>query len=61
MFRNTGPRYRCEETIKMDFREIGLEGVDWIYLAQNRDRWRDILNMIPNLRILQKTGNFSTS
>jgi hypothetical protein len=33
------PRRRWEDGIKMDFREIGLGGVDWIHLAQDRDLW----------------------
>jgi hypothetical protein len=32
------PRCRWEDNIKMDLREIGLEGVDWIHLAQDRDQ-----------------------
>jgi hypothetical protein len=32
------PRHRCEDGIRMDFMEIGLGGVDWILLAQDRDR-----------------------
>jgi hypothetical protein len=34
------PRRRCENGIRMDLREIGLGGVDWILLAHDRDRWR---------------------
>jgi hypothetical protein len=34
------PRRRWEDGIRMDLREIGLGGVDWIRLAQDRDRWR---------------------
>jgi hypothetical protein len=40
-------RQRWEDNIKMDLREIGL-GVDWIYLAQDRDRWRILMNTIPS-------------
>jgi hypothetical protein len=32
------PRCRCEDNIRMDIREIGLEGVDWMHLAQDRDQ-----------------------
>jgi hypothetical protein len=33
------PRHRWEGNIKMDLRDIGWEGVDWIHLAQDRDQW----------------------
>jgi hypothetical protein len=36
----------------MDLGEIGFGDVDWIYLAQDRDRWRVIVNMVMNLRVL---------
>jgi hypothetical protein len=35
----------------MDLREIGQEGVDWIYLAQDRDQWWDLVNIVMNLRV----------
>jgi hypothetical protein len=39
----------------MDFREIGLGGgVDWIRLAQDRDRWRAVVSAVMNLRVLVK-------
>jgi hypothetical protein len=46
------PRRRWEDGIRMDLREIGLESVDWIQLAQDRDRWRALVNMVMNLRIM---------
>jgi hypothetical protein len=36
-------RHRWEDNIKNDFRKIGLEGVDWIFLAQDRDQWWAVL------------------
>jgi hypothetical protein len=33
------PRCRCKENIKMDLREIGINGVNWIWLAQDRVQW----------------------
>jgi hypothetical protein len=36
----------------MDFREIGLESVDWIHLAPNRDRWRVLVNTVMNPWVL---------
>jgi hypothetical protein len=46
------PRRRWEDGIRMDLREIGLEGVYWIRLAQDRDRWRAVVSAVMNLRVL---------
>ena len=43
------PRRRWEDNIKMDLHEVGCEGIDWIDLAQNRDRWRALVNAVMNL------------
>jgi hypothetical protein len=45
------PRRRWENSIKMDFQELGWGGMDSIELAQDRDRWRDVGNAVMNLRI----------
>jgi hypothetical protein len=45
-------RRRWEDGIKMDLREIGWGGVEWIHLAQDRDRWRAVVNAVMNLRVL---------
>jgi hypothetical protein len=45
------PRRRWVDNIKMDFRDIGWDGMDWIDLAQNRDQWRALVNTVMNLRI----------
>jgi hypothetical protein len=45
-------RRRWEDGIRMDLSEIGWESVDWIQLAQDRHRWRDIVNTVINLRVL---------
>jgi hypothetical protein len=45
------PRRRWKE-IKMDLREFGWGGVEWIHLAQDRDRWRAVVNAVMNLRVL---------
>jgi hypothetical protein len=39
------PRLRWEDNIKMDLQEVGCEGMDWIAVAQGRDRWRAIVNV----------------
>jgi hypothetical protein len=44
------PRRRWVDNIKMDLREIGWDGMDWIGLAQDRDQWRALVNMVMNLR-----------
>ena len=44
-------RHRWEDNIKMDLQEIGCGGMDWIELAQDRDRWRALLNAVMNLRV----------
>jgi hypothetical protein len=45
------PRRRCVDNIKMDLREIGWDGADWINMAQDRDLWRALLNPVLNLRV----------
>jgi hypothetical protein len=64
------PRRRCVDNIKMDLREIGWDGTDWIHLAQDRDQWRalgehgneppgsikcwEVLEQLHNWRLLRK-------
>jgi hypothetical protein len=45
------PRRRWVDNIKIDLREIGWDGVDWIDMAQDKDQWRALVNMILNLRV----------
>ena len=45
------PRHRWEDNIKMDLQEVGCGGVDWIDLAQDRDRWWALVNAVMNLRV----------
>jgi hypothetical protein len=45
------PRRRWKDDIKMDFKEVGCGGMDWIGLAQDRDRWRALVNAVMNLRV----------
>jgi hypothetical protein len=45
------PRRRWVDSIKMDLREIEWDCMDWIYLAQDRDQWRALVNTEINLRV----------
>ena len=44
-------RRSWEDNIKMDLQEAGCGGMDWIELAQDRDRWRALVNAVMNLRV----------
>ena len=46
------PRHRWEDNIKMDLQEVGCVGMDWIELAQDRERWRALVNVVMNLWVL---------
>jgi hypothetical protein len=52
------PRSRWVDNIKMDLREIGWDGMEWIDLAQGRDQKRALVNTMMNLRVLQHVGKF---
>jgi len=45
------PRRRWKDNIKMDLQEVESDGMDWIELAQDRDRWRALVNAVTNLRV----------
>ena len=44
------PRFRLEDNIRMDLREVGFGCVEWMELAQDRDRWRALVSAVTNLR-----------
>ena len=54
------PRRRWKDNIKMDLQEVGFGLMDWIELAQDRDRWRALVSAVMNLRVLYNVGNFLT-
>jgi hypothetical protein len=45
------PRRRWEDNIKIDLQEVGWGDMDWIDLAQDRDRWRALVNAVMDLQI----------
>jgi len=45
------PRRRWVDNIRMDFQEVGCVFMDWIGLAQGRDRWRTLVSAVMNLRV----------
>jgi len=45
------PRRRWEDNIKMDLQEVGCRSVEWIELARDRDKWRELVTAVMNLRV----------
>ena len=45
------PRRRWEDSIRMDLQKVGCGGMDWIELAQDRDRWRAFVSAVMNFRV----------
>jgi len=45
------PRLRWEDNIKMDFKEEGNGDMNWVDLAEDRERWRALVNAVGNLRV----------
>jgi hypothetical protein len=54
-------RRKWQNNIKMNLKEVGCGGMDWIDLGQDRDRWRALVNALMNFRVSQNAGNFLTS
>jgi hypothetical protein len=46
------------DNIKMDLRDIGRDGVDWIDMAQDRGQWKALVNTVLKLRVSQNAGKF---
>ena len=55
------PRRKWENNIKMELQEIGCGGMDWIELAQDRDRCWALVNALMNFRVPLNAENFSNS
>jgi len=55
------PRRRWVDNNGTDLQEVGCGYMDWIGLAQDRDRWRTVVSAVKNLRVRWNAGNFSTS
>jgi hypothetical protein len=55
------PRRRWKDNIKMDLREVGWDGMDWIDLVQDRDQRRALVNMVMNLRVPPNIRQFLSS
>jgi hypothetical protein len=55
------PRRKWMDNIKMDLREIGSGGMDWIDLDQDGDQWGVLVNMVMKLRVPRNAGKFSNS
>jgi hypothetical protein len=55
------PRRRLVNSVKMDLREIGRDGMDWLDLAQDTDQWRALVNTVMNFRGPQNSEKFLSS
>jgi hypothetical protein len=55
------PRRRWNDNIKLELQEVGCGSMDWTELAQDRDRWRALMNAVMKLRVPQNAENFLTS
>jgi hypothetical protein len=55
------PRRRWVDNIRMDLQEVVCGYMDWVGLAQDRDRWRTLVSAVMNLRVPGNAGNFLTS
>ena len=53
------PRRRWEDNNKIDLQGVGCGGMDWMELAQDRDRWWVLVNAVMNLQVPQNAGNLT--
>jgi hypothetical protein len=42
------PRHRWKDNVRIHFREIGWEGVDWMHMVEDRDQWQAVMNVVMN-------------
>jgi hypothetical protein len=54
-------RCRWEDIIQMNLKQIGWEGMECVYLAQDRDKWQAVVSMVMNLWVVLDVGNFLTT
>jgi hypothetical protein len=45
------PKHKWEDNVRMDLREIGWEGVDWMHLAEDGDQCQDVVNVLMNFQV----------
>ena len=55
------PRRRWVDNVRTDFQEVGCVYMDWIGLAQDREKWQTLVSAVMNLRVPWNAGNFLTS
>jgi hypothetical protein len=55
------PGRKWEDNIKIEVRVIGWSGMDWIHLAQDKDQWRALVNMVINLQVPYSVEKFLSS
>lgn len=55
------PMHRWEGNVKMDLKDLQWKGVDWMYLAQNWDKWWILVNTVVNCDVPLSVKNFVTS
>jgi hypothetical protein len=55
------PRRKWVDNIKKDLQDVGYGSMDWMDVAQDRDRWRALVNAVMNFRVPSNAGNVLTS
>jgi hypothetical protein len=54
------PRHRWDKDINMGLRELGRGGMEWINLAQDRNQWRAVVDMVMNIKFAQNVGKLAS-